>query len=265
MWTPGEAQGPGIYALTVQVADDGIPPLADSEPFTVTVSEVNEAPELDAIGDQVVAEGNLLTFTAHASDPDPGSVLTFSLAAGAPAGATIDPDSGIFTWTPGEAQGPGLYALTVQVADDGIPPLADSELFTVTVSEVNQVPIAGADSYYTGQDIPLVVPAPGVLHNDRDFDLPANQLTVNAVSLPVYGAVALEPDGALIYTPTLHYAGIDIFTYGLSDGAGGVATVTVTIDVIPAPPYLLYLPLVSTSAPQLQKMPAFTFQKQSEP
>ncbi|MCC7018063.1 MAG: putative Ig domain-containing protein, partial [Rhodospirillales bacterium] len=35
----------------------------------------------------------------------PANDLTFSLI-GAPLGASIDPDTGVFTWTPTEAQGP---------------------------------------------------------------------------------------------------------------------------------------------------------------
>jgi hypothetical protein len=46
------------------------------------------------------------TFTATATDPDlPAQTLTFSLV-GAPAGAAIDSSSGVFSWTPTEAQGP---------------------------------------------------------------------------------------------------------------------------------------------------------------
>ncbi|MCX8092344.1 MAG: peptidoglycan DD-metalloendopeptidase family protein, partial [Verrucomicrobiae bacterium] len=66
--------------------------------------------------------------------------LTFSLDAGAPPGATIHPTNGTFTWTPTEAQGPGVYNLTVRVTDNGSPPLSHTRTFTVTVNEVNQPP-----------------------------------------------------------------------------------------------------------------------------
>ena len=42
-----------------------------------------------------------MTFTATATDADvPANVLTFSLEAGAPAGATINGSTGAFSWTP---------------------------------------------------------------------------------------------------------------------------------------------------------------------
>jgi hypothetical protein len=64
------------------------------------------SPVLDPIGNRSVNEGALLTFTATASDDDVGDTLTFSLDPGAPVGAAINPLSGVFTWTPTEAQGP---------------------------------------------------------------------------------------------------------------------------------------------------------------
>ena len=64
-------------------------------------------------------EGTELTFAAVAADSDvPADTLTFSLGAGAPAGASIT-SGGVFSWTPAEAQGPGIYAVTIQVSDDG--------------------------------------------------------------------------------------------------------------------------------------------------
>ena len=48
-----------------------------------------------------------LTFTNTATDADvPAQNLTFSLDAGAPDGAEIDPVTGVFTWTPTPAQSP---------------------------------------------------------------------------------------------------------------------------------------------------------------
>ena len=81
-----------------------------------------------------------MTFTATASDVDlPPDTLTFTLS-GAPAGAVIT-SGGVFTWTPTEVQGPGVYVFDVVVTDDGTPNLNDSETITVTVNEVNLAPV----------------------------------------------------------------------------------------------------------------------------
>ncbi|MEO8497164.1 MAG: putative Ig domain-containing protein, partial [Planctomycetota bacterium] len=135
-WTPSEAQGPGTFDITVRVTDDGTPNLSDSETITVTVGEVNEPPVLAAIGNKSVDEGSLLTFTASASDPDtPANTLTFSLDAGAPTGASIDANSGVFTWTPSEAQGPGTFDITVRVTDDGTPAQNSQVMLSVQVND----------------------------------------------------------------------------------------------------------------------------------
>jgi hypothetical protein len=73
-----------------------------------------------------------VTFTASATDADiPANELTFSLDAGAPAGATIDATTGAFTWTPTAT---GTFTVTVRVTDNGTPSLSDSETIEITVS-----------------------------------------------------------------------------------------------------------------------------------
>ena len=104
-WTPTEAQGPSTNTFTVQVADNGTPPLTDSKSFTVVVNEVNSAPVLTPISDQVAFAGIQLIVINSATDPDiPANILTFSLDPGAAAGAVIDPSNGLFTWTPATSQ-----------------------------------------------------------------------------------------------------------------------------------------------------------------
>ena len=99
----------------------------DSEMIQVTVNEVNESPGLDTIDDETVDEGTMLSFTATATDPDlPANALTFSLDPGAPTGASIDPQSGVFSWTPAEAQGP----------DTSDSPVGDEEVVDAEFEEV---------------------------------------------------------------------------------------------------------------------------------
>ena len=138
-WTPPEGTSPGNHSVTVRVTDDGTPTLDDFETINITVGEVNQAPVLAAIGNKSIDQGSLLTFTASATDLDlPANNLSFSLDAGAPAGATIDPSTGEFRWTPAEAEGPAVYSVTVRVTDDGVPSLDDFETFNITVGEINQ-------------------------------------------------------------------------------------------------------------------------------
>jgi len=119
-------------------------------------------PSLDAISDKTVDEGSTLTFTAHATDPDAGDTLTYTLDPGAPAGASIDPTTGVFTFTP--LDGPASYTVTVRVTDNGTPPLSDAKSFVITVRDVPPTAaIAG--------------PADGVRGQERDFTLTAQDVS----------------------------------------------------------------------------------------
>jgi hypothetical protein len=105
-----------------------------------TTSVVNHPPVLAAIPDQTVNEGTELTVQASATDPDANQTITYSLGAGAPSGASIGPQSGLFTWTPDPYSGSGTYSITVIATDNGSPPLSDSTAFSVDVLPVNHPP-----------------------------------------------------------------------------------------------------------------------------
>ena len=146
----------GSDSFTFSVTDRGDPdncspvsatcdgPLTSAiKTISITVTAVNDAPVLGAIGSTSVAEGSTLSFTATATDVD-GDPLTFSLASGTtdcgtvtsclvPAGASINPSTGAFSWTPPDN---GTFRLKVVVKDNGSPMLSDDEEITVTVSNV---------------------------------------------------------------------------------------------------------------------------------
>ena len=79
--------------------DDDLPMMLAFKDITITVGHVNRAPIFSAVGPQLVLEHNMLTFTVVATDPD-GDAVTLS-ATGMPSGATFNPATGLFSWTPG--------------------------------------------------------------------------------------------------------------------------------------------------------------------
>jgi hypothetical protein len=136
-WTPTEAQGPGSYVVRIIVSDGS---LTDYEDITVTVNEVNLPPVLSPIGPKTVSVGNLLQFTVTASDPDlPVQTLTFS-ASNLPWGATFNPTTRVFSWTPTSGQD-GVYPSVHFEVTDGV--LTDSEDITITVTAGPQAPVGG--------------------------------------------------------------------------------------------------------------------------
>ena len=94
----------------------------------------NRPPVLASIPDQLADEGKALQFTASGSDPDSGQTLTFALA-NAPSGATINKDSGLFSWTPQPGQAPTTNTATISVTDNGQPSLSASRTFNIIVRE----------------------------------------------------------------------------------------------------------------------------------
>ena len=101
----------------------------DEEAVKVTAA-TNFAPVLDSIRSKSIKVGTLLTFTAKATDIDAGQTKTFSLIV-PPAGATIDPITGVFKWTPAAS---GVFIVKVRVTDNGVPVLFDEEAVTVTAA-----------------------------------------------------------------------------------------------------------------------------------
>src|SRR5207249_8637389 len=80
----------------VRVTDGGDPQGSAQTPFTVTVTDVNDAPTIAAIADISVAQGQVLNIQAVGSDIDPAApnnTLTYSLVS-APAWVTINAGTG---------------------------------------------------------------------------------------------------------------------------------------------------------------------------
>src|SRR5206468_1136119 len=103
----------------------------------------NTAPVLPTQLNRTMAELATLSVTNTATDSDvPANTLTYAFQV-APAGAAIS-GNGIITWTPTEAQGPGLATFTTVVTDNGAPSLSTTNTFTVTVTEVNVAPVLPA-------------------------------------------------------------------------------------------------------------------------
>lgn len=100
-WIPGFTQA-GTYALRFRGASGSLVSAEDT--VFVTVDNVDRPPRLDPIAGKSVKEGETLSITLSASDPD-GDVVNYAMA-GAPAGAVLS--GPIFTWSPTYADSGGF-------------------------------------------------------------------------------------------------------------------------------------------------------------
>ena len=187
-WTPGESEGPGNATL-VTIVSDGV--LSATNSFTVTVTEVNQAPVLPGQTNRTIAELTLLTVTNTATDGDlPANGLTYQLL-NPPGNAAINA-SGVITWTPGESEGPGVTNL-ITVVTDGSFSVTNS--FAVTVTEVNQAPVLPGQTNRTIAELSLLT----VTNTATDADLPANALSYQLISAPV--GMSISAGGVISWTP----------------------------------------------------------------
>jgi VCBS repeat-containing protein len=138
---------------------------------------------------------------------------------------TLDGDVATYTPDPNFV-GEDSFTFT---ANDGTVD-SDMAVVDITVTPVNDAPVAVEDAYNVDEDTVLtVLVADGVLDNDSDVD--GDPLTAVLVGDVSNGTLVLDDDGSFVYTPDENYFGSDSFTYKASDGTLESDTVTVTITV----------------------------------
>jgi|GEM_PF-1775746 len=197
---------------------------------TVTVTGINDAPTISAVADQMTDEDTPVgpvAFTVGDVET-PAGALTVTAASDNPA---LLPPSGIVLGGAGAdrtvtlnpaADASGMAVVTLTVSDGE---LSAQTAFTLTVTAVNDAPVAVDDTATTAQATPVTIP---VTLNDTDVE--NDPLTVAAVGASANGSVTAVT-ATVVYTPTPSFYGQDVFTYTVTDGNGGFATATITVTV----------------------------------
>ena len=150
---PEDADGNNVYEATLRVTDaDGV---RGATPFSVTVTNVNEAPFFDPAAELSleIREGatGAVGPPFAASDPD-GDALTYSLAGADAASFAIGASSGQLSATTGLAAGGRTsYGFEVVATDAGSPPLSARRSARVAVTPD---PGGGEDPEATGSGAP---------------------------------------------------------------------------------------------------------------
>ena len=217
----------GSVTLSYNVSD-GTNSVADAG--TITVTAVNDAPVVSAPATGSLAEDSALVVTtaellANATDVDGDTLSVSNLAVTGTDASVTDNGDGTWTISPvGEFN--GAVRLSYDVSD-GTSTVAGS--LDLTIAAVNDAPAAISDSASTSEDTAVTVLASTLLANDSDID--GDTLSISGVSNAVNGAVALNGDGNVVFTPAADFNGAATFDYTVSDGNGGTATQTVSVDV----------------------------------
>ena len=219
--------------------------------INIDVEPVNDAPE-GSDGGASIDEGGAYVFAASDfgfSDPVEGDNFVGLIIDSLPAGgqlllngvavaagdevpvSAIDTGALVFQADPGFS---GDAAFDFRVRDDGgVDPDCggvDTDLvantFTVTVLDVNDVPVAVDDAYSTSEGTPVTASLAG---NDTPSTDGGNVWM--KLTDPANGTVVVNPDGTFTYTPNPGYAGPDSFTYKITDIDGDVSEASATIII----------------------------------
>lgn len=193
-------------------------------------------------------DGNAFAGIVISSLPTQGT-LTLS---GAPVtqGQTI-PAASIaqLVWTaPANQSGTALASFQFKVYDDGgtanggNPVAVNANVMTLNVTP-DTPPVAKADTYQTLKNTAVGL-TPLANDTDADGDLltitsingtPLTPGTAQSITVP-NGVVNVDASGVLQFVPTTGYVGSSSFSYAISDGYGGTASSTISIQVsAPAP------------------------------
>ncbi len=166
-WTPGNGVT-SSGAVTITVADGGEDgAAADTEVFTVSVIEFNTSPSITSTASTTATEDIEYQYQLDVTDADDannGTDLTFSLS-NAPTGMLVS-TTGEITWTATEGVSTSGI-VTVTVADGGEDgAVSDSEIFTVSVTSVNDGPTISTTASTTATEDVEYTYTPTVVDDD---------------------------------------------------------------------------------------------------
>ena len=238
-WACGEVP-PGACNPTVPLSAD-----SGSVTVTITINAVNDQPTANA---QFVstAEGTPKNITLTGTDVETASANLSAVITEGPAHGTLTGTWPNYTYTPGpeDTDYNGGDSFRFTVTDRGDPdncatipapvqgctqPLtSDEAIVDVTITEVNDAPVAVDDSKRTSKNKTLVFPALDLTANDSRGPGNENQqiLTVTAVASTenTHGTVSLE-EGTITYVPATGFTGLARFDYTVQDNGttNGVA------------------------------------------
>jgi ELWxxDGT repeat protein len=182
-------------------------------------------PALAAIGPQTVIATNQLTFTASGTPSATGDAIVYSLGSTAPAGAAIDPATGVFTWTPKHP----MSASIPIVLTDQTTGLSTTEIVNVKVTGVK--PTVAASGAAT-------VSANTLFIGSGTYSAPSYATLTATVR---YGdgtgahPLALK-NGTFSLKNTYKKAGNDTVVVTLTDQYGDSSSASLVVTVTPKPP-----------------------------
>jgi len=195
----------GSYTVRLEVTDGN---RTDSEDVAITVQNVNQPPVFAPLPGQLGQEGTPLAFTIAAGDLDQDT-LVYAAETTLPPGASFDPATHLFRWTPSHDQA-GLHTFSFSAADPGgLTAILDVQVQVLNVNRPPVLPALGGHNLKVGQPFELVIPG-----SDPDAGC---VLTYSVDGLPA-NAMLDVATGRLTWTPNATQIGEHELLVTVSDG-----------------------------------------------
>jgi len=172
--------------------------------------EAAETMAFNVIGNRTSNEETLISFPVSVRGTNVNSCVRYSLGPGAPEGATIDPITGRFNWTPVECQGPYLYWIPIIARDACASNAIVCAYPQIDIKEVNKPPLL----LEPNRTLEAEANAAWALCGTDD-DCPANSLTYLLLSGPA--GLTVSPEGRVSWIPTLAQLGSNSVTVKVTD------------------------------------------------
>ncbi len=211
------------YTYTISEGNGG----SDSGVVFITVTPVNDAPVAND-DSATTMEGGSITTDVLLNDMD-AEMATLTVTGATPGnnGFTSVNSDGTITYThDGSETTSDSYSYTISDGNGG----SDSGVVSITVTPVNDAPVAYDDSATTSEDTAVTV---AVSANDTDVDglvVPTSAAVLNS---PSNGSLVNNGDGTITYTPNPNFNGTDTFSYTIADDDGATDSAIVFITVTP--------------------------------
>ncbi len=230
-WTPSNADV-GQHQVTITVTDNGVPRLSASQQFTIVVANVNDTPVITSTPNSAASQGQLYTYQVSASDPD-NDTLSFALDERSLASGLAITNDGMVNWIPTNAD-VGDHPVVITVTDSGAPRQAITQLFTISVQNVNDGPSISstAPAYDTVPDNKVTLNGTFTYQVDV-FDPDTVYGDVVTFSLDqAPSGMNIDQSGLISWKTTENVAGNFPVTVRVTDKAGITHTQTLSVLVV---------------------------------
>lgn len=201
-WTPNSSQV-STHNVKVYVRDASM--AADSQSWTITVTNVNDAPEITTLSLDTAYEDIAYIDTLKAVDPDGNAVFWFLLEG--PDSLTVNLTTGVISWTP-RYEHAGNNTVKVRATDGILNDTATFSIYVVTENRPPRITTVFPDTLQQGNL--YIIPLSAI---DREGDL----VSWTIVNMP---ANMSRIDTNLVWAPTSAQVGEDSVVIIASDGNG---------------------------------------------